>query len=226
MPNGESDDTSDGVAITHHAEIAVDPRSKKTEFGPGDGSPPSEEIARSDDWLAIICDRFGIAPETFEQMLVLRASTKTVDLVSRGHRPPKRPIPDSSGMKCIHTTMYYPKITTQAAMLLGRHATRNIVSLDREQLDAYLHRRDIEADASQTTRCTGVGYVMIEHEGHTVGVGFYRPDDGVETRSAVGTIRAMYPKSHALPDDVSAFDGPRDSARSTESNGSGNSSLQ
>lgn len=224
MTNGDSDDMSEGVEITYHAEVAVDPRSTETEFGPGDGSPPSEKIARSDDWLAILCDRFGIAPATFDEMLVLRASTKTVDLVSRDHRPPKRPVPDSSGMKCIHTTMYYPKITTQAAMLLGRHATQNIVSLNREQVDAYLHRRDIEVDTTQTARCTGVGYVMIDHDGHTVGVGFYRPDDETETMPQAGTIRAMYPKSHALPDEISAFDGPLESVRKDESDDSMTSS--
>lgn len=142
-------------------------------------------------WLEMLAERFGLSSSLFEGYQFLRRGREGIYLLAQDHRPPERPRPDACGLFFLRTNMRYPKLTTAAAMIFGRHATRNVIALDRQQTEAYLARQSLTVTAAQASRCTGRGYVLLRHRGYTLGLGLYEPD-----RSAgAGRVHSLYPKA-------------------------------
>ncbi len=143
-------------------------------------------------WLLMLEDRFGFPPDIFAPYRVEQPNPKYLTLVARDHTPPFDPKPSSTGIPFLRINLPYPKPTTAAAMMLGPHATRNVVELDRTQADVFLSRRNAVLTEQQTICCTGIGYVIVRHAGISLGLGLYRPEpDG-------GVLESLYPKAHAL----------------------------
>lgn len=131
-------------------------------------SPPAE----TREWLAPFTERFGIPESVFTGVIPVKRGNKHLHLVPEDHRYPQAPAPEMLGLPAIRRRSMPVKPTTAAAMLCGHAATRNVVALRTEQAQAYLDRVPIERpDSEQLTACTGPGYVVLRHRGHTLGLG-------------------------------------------------------
>lgn len=144
---------------------------------------------------------FGLPLEVLtEQAILHRPNTKSIGMTNKGHQPPLRPEPLSSGLILFHTNMKHPKLTTGAAMLLGRSATRQVLELDQEQADLYLHRLNFIVEAEQLERCHEDGYVLCRHAGFGMGLGtLTRQEEGR------GLVVSLYPKAKMMHEQRSAF---------------------
>ena len=143
-------------------------------------------------YWALLEERFGIPPETFEGYALVQRGKKKLYLVSRDHRPPVRPEPETIGLPFLRVQMAVPKLTTAAAMQFGAQATRNVIAATADQAQAYLDRETITPTADQLAHCTSRGYVIMQHDGWSLGVGFL-DDDPV----AAPSIQSMFPKGWA-----------------------------
>ena len=96
--------------------------------------------------------------------------------------------------------MRFPKLTTAAVYFIGGHATRNVVSLARDETDAFLSRETINLQDVDIKRCTSQGYVVVMHEGIVMGLGFLRfpAEGGAE-------LESYFPKSWSIERGGSAF---------------------
>lgn len=149
---------------------------------------------------------FGLDPKaTLEGLVIHRPNTKAVGIANRDQVPPVRPEPLASGLVLFHTNMKFPKLTTGAAMLLGREATRQVVDLDRAQADAYLHREllSFAREDAQLERCADDGYVLLRHAGFILGLGMLNGFKEAEQPQC--TITSLYPKAKTMHDQRSAF---------------------
>lgn len=153
----------------------------------------SETVGRApeaDELLKILAVRFGLGSDAFGDNIVFRKSKDRVYLATPDHYPPKKPRPDAFGMHFMKTDMKFPKLSTAAAQAFGRHAGRNFIDLDGLQAQAYLNRQRLAVSADQTGSCTGMGYVLLRHQGFVLGVGLFSPNEA----GASGTVGNMYPK--------------------------------
>ena len=145
--------------------------------------------------------RFGMGLEVLEARAVFRANNKTLWLKSASIVAPKSPSPDGCGIPFLHTTMAAPKLTTTAVMLLGRNATAHLVALSREDAAAYMSRETLELPAGRVEGAERTGYVLVRHDGITLGLGLWRARD-VE---GAGVLESYFPKWLANGAGVSAF---------------------
>lgn len=143
-------------------------------------------------WLRPLVDRFGLAEDTFEGFRVFRAHRDRLGMMPEDHRPPAYPEPEVLGMTFLHTDMAVPKPTHEASQWLTTRATRNRILLDEEQTGAYLRRESFPIDAAQEADLTGRGYVLLEHDGIPLGMGFFKE----------GAVRSYLPKRLRLVDGV------------------------
>ncbi len=164
---------------------------------PGDPAPPSAPPPQSAgpslvspeerrSLLHLLTERFGIDPQRFAALRIVRPGRKSVYITSLGDVP-EAPT-DSVGMRFIHTNAR-PTMTTAAAIRFGALATINAIDLDKEQLRAYLRREDQPLSAAQASACVGTGSVIARYRGFAIGLGVYH------ARS--NTLESHYPKSWA-----------------------------
>jgi NOL1/NOP2/fmu family ribosome biogenesis protein len=104
-------------------------------------------------------------------------------------------MPESIGMVFMRAHSRFPKLTTAAAMVFGGEATRNKIDLDAEQIQAFVGRQDVHVRGDQVQSCTGIGYVLVCHQGVGFGVAFYVPDEGGEGVR----VQSLFPKEWAVP---------------------------
>ena len=126
-------------------------------------------------WLPPLETHFGISVAAFDDHYLIQPNRKYVAVVPVGHAPPRVPEPEFVGLPLLRIGRAVPKLTTAAAQRFGHHATRNVLVATRAQLDAFLTRQPIAPMPEQTATCTG-GYVLLQHQHLTWGVGFYRPE--------------------------------------------------
>lgn len=146
------------------------------------------------EW-AILEERFGITADALERIgaKVYRQNRKVLSIVGEPHEPSLAPPVLSSGMPFMRLNMKFPKLTTAATLTLGHMATRNVIELTEEQLDAYLSRRPFFPDVGQLAEDASTGYVVLSFEGITVGLGlFYTATD-----ERPGKVESLYPKAQA-----------------------------
>jgi NOL1/NOP2/sun family putative RNA methylase len=144
---------------------------------------------RRDGILKALGDRFGIAAETWNDLLLLENNAQIGFLVVAGHRPPAL-AEQTSGLKCIHLRPRYPILTTGAAAAFGPLASRNRIGVTADQRDAYLRRMPFTPSAEQLADCQGTGYVLIVWAEAVLGMGFYGADQG--------HVASLFPKSLAI----------------------------
>ena len=158
------------------------------------------DVVDPEPWFAGLEERFGIQPAAFDGYVLHRPNNKTLWIVAADHEPPPRPPNAGVGLGFLHTAMAVPKLTTQAAMAFGHHATRNVVTLDEAGADRYLRRDDVTLEAGELVDGDGDGYVLLRCRGLTLGVGFLRVGE-----SGTGRIRSLFPKAWSIADS-SAFE--------------------
>ena len=164
--------------------------------GPTDSSTPPPPTPSRQQYPPIeaskqgaVLTRFGIDPLHLKPYRTFQRNKDYGYLAAADHTPPFSPEPDSEGVAYINTGLRYPKLSTAGAMLLGRHATRNIIDLDADQTWAYLRRQPVTVSVQQRLNCPDMGYVLLRHRGFVLGVGLFypQPDDS-------GAVESMYPK--------------------------------
>jgi NOL1/NOP2/sun family putative RNA methylase len=145
-------------------------------------------------YLAMVADRFGLAPADFAPYRLTHSGQRRAYLVNADHGRLTAPAPDAVGMQFMRTRTNYPKLTTAAAIHLGGGATRNFIEMDAAQYGAYVERREFSVSAAQAGRCdrSATGYVLVRYRGFTLGVGMFRPSP-----EGAGTVESLFPKGWA-----------------------------
>ncbi len=169
-------------------EKFADPRSL------ADNAPVDEPQALNiteerEPWLTILSDRFGIDPAHFDDYTVFREGRTGVYITNRDQLPPEKPLPDSIGMLFMRTDGKYPKLTTSAALQFGHLATKNVIDLEPEQVQAFMARQDFDVCDAQLETVTGVGYAILRYKDFVVGMGVYR--------AHLGLVESLFPKGWA-----------------------------
>lgn len=141
------------------------------------------------DLLRHLAERFGLTAKRLVPYILVRQSARRIYALAPDHHPPVAPRPDASGLLFMKTRLKYPKLSTAAAQVFGSAASHNYIDTDQAQIEAYVNRQSFPVSARQTQTCTGVGYVLVRHQGFTLGVGLYRPD-----QAGGGVVESMYPK--------------------------------
>ena len=136
--------------------------------------------------LAEIVGCFGIS---LDSQIVSFQRGRRAYLTNTDHYPPAQPAPDTTGLLLARTAVKYPKLSTSAAMLLGKMATMNFIEVDAAQAWAYFNREQFPVTAVQARFCLRQGYVLVQHQGYTLGVGVFFPgdDDGI--------VASLFPKA-------------------------------
>ena len=142
----------------------------------------------ADPVLVEIRRRFGLPVDAFTGLLVMRRNRREIWATTPDHRPPAVTKP-SMGLPFIRVGNRYPKLTTAAAMLIGRSATRNRLDLRPDQLEAYLARRHFSLADDQNKLKSG-GYALVRYQSHPLGIGCWH--------AASGRVESLYPKNVAV----------------------------
>ena len=74
------------------------------------------------------------------------------------------------------------------------NARDNRIDLDGEQIRAYVQRQDVRVREEQLRSCTGIGYVLVRHQGVDFGVAFYVPDK----RGEGPRVQSLFPKAWTI----------------------------
>ena len=162
----------------------------------------TEEVDQ-DSLRTLVCERFGIAPGVFNNLVFFRSNSRLVSIVNKDHVPVEGHGVEAKGITFLHAQMRFPKLTTAAVYFIGGHASRNVVSLTRDETDAFLSRETINLEDAEIERCTSQGYIVVKHEGIVMGLGFLRfpAEGGAE-------LESYFPKSWSIERGGSAFGSP------------------
>lgn len=153
-------------------------------------SYPDDMPSEVQPYIKKLSDRFGFEPRFLEQFRYTHDSSRGVYCTNRDNRVPEKVNVDATGLFFMKTKITFPKLVTGAAMMLGQHAKKNVMTLSRAQLQQYYAREDIVCTEAQSHVCESTGYVVLLHEGHCVGMGLF-----FEPRGELGArVRSLFPK--------------------------------
>lgn len=153
-----------------------------------------------EQWLEPVRARFGFPVELFDGITFVVRGKKYLFATTSDHVPPFAPEPQTIGIPVIRLQHKHLKLTTEGCMLWGPHAVRNVVELDRTQIDSFLQRRTIVLAGNQLDDVSGRGFVIARHRGIAIGIGLYREEGRAE-------VESLYPRAMAINEGESAFGG-------------------
>jgi 16S rRNA C967 or C1407 C5-methylase (RsmB/RsmF family) len=129
------------------------------------GLPPGDA-----DWCAALAAHYGLPEPIDAAFRVHRRTRRGLHLAAADHAPPVAPVPQGSGLFFHRTNVRPPKLTTAGALLLGAHASRQVLDLDGPgERDAYLRRETLTPAGARRADCRP-GQVIVRHRGWPVGV--------------------------------------------------------
>ena len=137
--------------------------------------------------LESFANHFGIPDKVFEDKLVIHGGIR-LKLLADDHARPAEPPSSVTGLTLTRDKAKFPKLSTQAALALGAHATCNIIDLNRDELDNYYARKGWDMGADRLIACTGPGHVLVRHHGYPLGIAALRH------RSDSWIIDSLFPK--------------------------------
>lgn len=150
-------------------------------------------------FIAHLSDRFGFTSDVFDGLSFYRRGKRYLYVTSKHVEVYPEMTVESVGLPLLRMQHEAQKLSTRGACLLGRFATRNVVDLDADQMDDYLHRRDIRPREDQLSSCTAGGQVIVCWKGHPAGIGWLK----LHTEPPV--LSSMYPKSEAATEGQGVF---------------------
>ncbi len=151
--------------------IAVLQKNRTTNRRPADVAPvPGDALG---DYQAEVVERFGFPPSITQRFRFARLSNKGLYCINQDNRLPDRLKVDATGLFCLKTRIRFPKVSTAAAMLIGRYATKHVIELTAKQRDAYLQKIDIDLDVAQVGEAFTTGYAIVQYDGYCLGLGLY-----------------------------------------------------
>lgn len=146
----------------------------------------------SGNWMGMLVERFGLDERVFAGVTAVRWSNRGLYLVNRELQLPDSVRLDSPGLFFIRTGHRHAKMTTEATLLLGQHATRNVIELTSAQAKTYLQRQIVTPTPAQTVSLTETGFVIMNYRGYPLGQGVFH------TKS--GQIESHFPKAWSRAD--------------------------
>lgn len=120
-------------------------------------------------------ERFGIPPSLFDIFEFYSSSRGRISLGPK--QLISRPEPVSVGMLAFRNRGML-KPTTNLILLFGRHATKNIIMLGRDDAHAYAQGHDLRLPSESVSDCAE-GYVIVSYAGVPMGCGHLK--DGLLT---------------------------------------------
>ena len=136
--------------------------------------------------LDYFSNRFAIPEKAFEGFCFLLGKRKI--WVVRGHPELERLMKqlkfESAGIPLLRTKTSMWKPTTTGLHLFGLHATRNVIDLEGDALQAFLKREDIDGSLPLEP-----GFVIVRCEGKVLGCGIY----------GKGKLRSQLPEKRGEP---------------------------
>lgn len=124
-------------------------------------------------YLQSLQQRFGFPDALLEQFALQQLSNRGIYMVNKDHQLPHELSRDVSGLIFLKTGTNFPKLTTAAAMVIGRFAERHIIALTEPQFKQYLQRETCELDDAQLQNCESTGFVIVSYGGYVAGLGLY-----------------------------------------------------
>ncbi len=173
------------------ASSSVEARQSPAVESPGLLAATSSHLA---PWMEILEKRLGMSREDFDDCAFFQRTARDLRVVNRDHRPPLRPEPQATGIVFMRAQTRFPKLTTAAAMAFGGKARQNTIDLDVDQIQTYVQRQEILLRPDQVRSCTGIGYVLVRHQGVEFGVALFLPEQGEEGNR----VKSMFPKAWAV----------------------------
>ena len=135
----------------------------------------------------VIQSRFGLEDDALRGLVTGRDRGRYLHYCSAGLHWPAHPIPDARGLAVVGLQVKPFKPTTAFALWRGRMATRNRAELDAEAAEVFLQRGRLPVSAAMAeTPMDGVGWVIITHAGHPL---------GVARRTGAGMLESQFPKA-------------------------------
>lgn len=91
----------------------------------------------ADRFAAILTDDYGIEGTVVDGLRFVRTRRHRISMIAAGLSVPAAPAWHTVGMSAFRTDSDIPHLTTDAALRLGNHATRNVIDLEDDQVDAF-----------------------------------------------------------------------------------------
>ncbi|RMH16692.1 MAG: RsmB/NOP family class I SAM-dependent RNA methyltransferase [Acidobacteria bacterium] len=164
------------LASTHRSEPPAEP------------APLELEELAPEPYLAHLEEVYGLDRRLFAGHRLVRSSRERLALVRRHASFAARPAPVAAGCSLLHLGSAVPRLTTAATCAWGRHATRNVVELDAEQVDRFFTRQPLELRADQLRDCRHGYHVITRHQGHALGLGHF------QSTAAGGILESSLPR--------------------------------
>ena len=158
--------------------------------GPDDAPKPRGPASPSDIPRASLekfIDRFGLPDTIFDQGRLIGDGNQR-RLVADDHCPPEKPPAVATGLALTRDKAKPPKLSTQAALVFGGGATRNVIELEREEVDIYMDRGSIPLARDRVSACDGPGHVVTRYQGFALGIAGLRGGD------ANWVLDSLFPK--------------------------------
>lgn len=148
------------------------------------GMKRSDKMSR--EIIDKLCARFGFEPELFRDMrLKATEKGKVFALAAHSESPNIRIVTAGFGFARLPD-----KPTTAMLQLFGKHATRNVVNVDKENARMYCAGQDLQL--KETPENVTDGYVIVSYQGEPLGCGLLR------TTGLKIEIKNMLPKGRRM----------------------------
>lgn len=121
-------------------------------------------------------DYFGFPKSIFDHASVI-GNGNQLRLMAKDHCPPESPPAVATGLALTRDRAKIPKLSTQAAVAFGRTATRNVIDMEREEVDLYMNRGTLSLAPGRVVSCDGPGHVLVRYRGFALGIGNLRKGD-------------------------------------------------
>ncbi|MCP1676040.1 NOL1/NOP2/sun family putative RNA methylase [Natronocella acetinitrilica] len=139
--------------------------------GPDEAAAFFRPAAAPDEWKQPFSERFGMSSAVWDGLQLVRRGGRHIHAISSDHQAPQAPAPDVLGLPMVRRKSLPLKPTTAAVLLLGHHASRNVVDLDAGQLGLYQRRETAVMEPDQLLRCSGPGHVIVRFRDQVIGLG-------------------------------------------------------
>ena len=169
-------------------EVSTNAASRAGGFYGDQISQDSDEIIRCRHYLI---ERFGIPETIFSGVELFLRRRNQLYLCVSDHRVPPLKCVSRTGLMLMKSDPKYPKLSTEAAMMLGSFSVKHVVDLNRSETHRYMRREKQEIHKRYCAGYTEPGYVLVRYAGAGIGMGFLRFEPGRKT----GWLESLYPKS-------------------------------
>ena len=139
------------------------------------------------DIVTPIVERFAIDEKLISEFVVIEPNRKHLSFFHESLEDVQCR-KESKGISFAKHKQKWPKLTTGAARVLGKYASKNIVKLNRDEADRYMQRESFELKEASLEACDGPGYVIVSYLNNPIGVGMLKFGDKLPY------LCSLYPK--------------------------------